>query len=105
VNFSLNDVRADAQLNEEPLYMLTRHFQYLADRIGIDHVAIGSDLDGATIAAAIKALRACGFGNDCVRKIAFGNWMRVFRRTWRPALAMWTPHLPGRRAEGGQRDW
>jgi membrane dipeptidase len=94
VNFSVNDVRADAHLNEDtPLYMLTRHFQYLVDRIGIEHVAIGSDFDGATIPAAIKdasglpnliaALRASGFDDDSVRKIAFDNWMRVFRLTWR----------------------
>jgi membrane dipeptidase len=94
VNFSVNDVRPDAHLDEDtPLHMLTRHFQYLADRIGIDHVAIGSDFDGATIPAAIKdasglpnliaQLRASGFDDDCVRKIAFDNWMRVFRLTWR----------------------
>lgn len=94
VNFSVNDVRPDAQNNADtPLHMLTRHFQYLVDRIGIDCVAIGSDFDGATIPAAIKdasglpnliaALHACGFDDDCLRKIAFDNWMRVFRLTWR----------------------
>ena len=94
VNFSVNDVRPDAQLTEDtPLCMLSRHFQYLVDRIGINHVAIGSDFDGATIPAAIKdasglpnliaALRASGFDDDCVRKIAFDNWMRVFRLSWR----------------------
>jgi membrane dipeptidase len=94
VNLCVNDVRPDAHPDEDtPLLMLTRHFQYLVDRIGIDHVAIGSDFDGAMIPAAIKdasglpnliaALRATGFDDDCVRKIAFDNWMRVFRLTWR----------------------
>jgi membrane dipeptidase len=94
VNFSVNDVRPDAQDNADtPLCLLTRHFLYLADRIGIDRVAIGSDFDGATIPAAIKdasglpnliaALRAGGFDDDSIRKIAFDNWMRVFRLTWR----------------------
>jgi membrane dipeptidase len=94
VNFSVNDVRPDANLDADtPLHMLTRHFHYLADRIGIDRVAIGSDFDGATIPAAIKdasglpnliaALHASGFDEDAVRKIAFDNWMRVFRLTWR----------------------
>jgi membrane dipeptidase len=93
VNFSVNDVRPDAQDNADtPLHMLTRHFQYLADRIGIDHVAIGSEFDGATIPAAIKdasglpnliaALRASGFDDASIRKIAFDNWMRVLRLTW-----------------------
>jgi membrane dipeptidase len=94
VNFSVNDVRPDADLNEDtPLHLLTRHFHYLVDRIGIDCVAIGSDFDGATIPVAIKdasglpnliaALRGTGFNEDSIRKIAFENWMRVFRLTWR----------------------
>jgi membrane dipeptidase len=94
VNFSVNDVRPDAQDNADtPLDLLTRHFRYLADRIGIDRVAIGSDFDGATIPAAIKdasglpnliaALRVSGFDEDSIRKIAFDNWMRVFRLIWR----------------------
>jgi membrane dipeptidase len=94
VNFSVNDVRPGAQDNADtPLYLLTRHFQYLVDRIGIDRVAIGSDFDGATIPTAIKdasglpnliaALRSSGFDEDSIRKIAFDNWMRVFRLIWR----------------------
>ena len=73
VSFSVNDVRPDADLNADtPLHMLTHHFHYLANRIGIDRVGIGSDFDGATIPAAIKdasglpkliaALQASGFG-------------------------------------------
>jgi membrane dipeptidase len=95
VNFSVNDVRPDGQDNADtPLHMLTRHFLYLVDRIGIDRVAIGSDFDGATIPAAIKdasglpnliaALLVSGFDEGSVRKIAFDNWMRVFQLTWRP---------------------
>ena len=94
VNFSVNDVRPDADLNADtPLHLLTRHFHYLVDRIGIDRVAIGSDFDGATIPAAIKdasglpnliaALRESGFDDSSLRRIAFENWMRVFRLTWR----------------------
>src|SRR5215475_680798 len=94
VNFSVNDVRPDARNNADtPLHLLTRHFHYLVDRMGIDCVAIGSDFDGAKIPAAIKdasglpnliaALRASVFDEDSIRKIAFDNWMRVFRLTWR----------------------
>jgi len=94
VNFSVNDVRPDADLNADtPLHLLTSHFRYLAERIGIDRVAIGSGFDGAAIPAAIKdasglknlieALRIAGFDEGAIRKIAFENWMRVFRLTWR----------------------
>ncbi len=93
VNFSVNDVRPDAKLDANtPLHVLTRHFHYLADRIGIDRVAIGSDFDGATIPAAIKdasglpnlieALRTSGFDEEFIQKIAFDNWMRIFQLTW-----------------------
>ena len=91
----VNDVRPDGKRNADtPLPMLVHHFQYLADRIGIDRVAIRSDFDGAMIPAAVKdasglpnviaALREGGFDEDAVRKIAFDNWMRVFQLTWRP---------------------
>ena len=94
VNFSVNDVRPDAQDNANtPLHMLTGHFHYLVDRIGIDRVAIGSDFDGAKVPAAIKdasglsnltaALRASGFDEQSLGKIGFDNWMRIFRLTWR----------------------
>jgi membrane dipeptidase len=93
VNFSVNDVRPDANLNDDtPLHVLTRHFHYLADRVGIERVAFGSDFDGATVPAAIRdasglpnliaALLASGFDEESVRKIAFDNWMRVIRLTW-----------------------
>ncbi|MCP3417879.1 dipeptidase [Bradyrhizobium brasilense] len=93
VNFSVKCVRPDAQDDADtPLHMLARHVQYLVDRIGIERVAIGSDFDGATIPAAVKdasglqnviaSLRASGFEEDAIRKIAFDNWMRVFQLTW-----------------------
>jgi membrane dipeptidase len=94
VNFSVNDVRPDGDLNvDTPLHWLTRHFHYLVDRIGIERVAIGSDFDGATIPAEINdasglpnliaALRRGGFDEQAIRKTAFDNWMRIFRRAWR----------------------
>jgi membrane dipeptidase len=94
VNFSVKNVRPDAQDNADtPLHMLMRHFRYLVDRIGIERVAIGSDFDGTIVPAAITdasglqnviaALRASGFDEDSIRKIAFDNWMRVFQLTWR----------------------
>jgi len=72
-NFSVNDVRADAQDNADTsLYLLARHFQYLVDRIGIDRVAIGSDFDGATIPAAIKRCERPAEFDCCVA----GEWLR-----------------------------
>jgi membrane dipeptidase len=34
-------------------------------------------------ACLIQSLRAHGFDDAALRKIAFDNWMRVFRHSWR----------------------
>ena len=59
----------------------------------IDHVAFGSDFDGATIPAGngdaagqqnlVAALAADGFGSDDLAKICRENWLRVLAQTWR----------------------
>lgn len=93
-NFCVNDVRPDARLDEDtPLDMIVHHIAYLVDRLGEDRVALGSDFDGAVMPRPIKdasglphlieALRAHGFDEATVRKLALENWLRVFRLTWR----------------------
>ncbi|WP_347265845.1 dipeptidase [Paracoccus sp. (in: a-proteobacteria)] len=75
-----------------PLSGLVRHIDYIADRIGIEHVALGSDFDGTTIPAAIRgaddlpllvqAIRAAGYDGDDLARITHGNWLRLLERTW-----------------------
>lgn len=90
VNLCVNDLRPDGRRNANTsLHLVVWHFAYLADRLGVDRVAIGSDFDGTTIPAAIgdasgllnliTAVRVCGFDDTSLRKIAFVNWMRVLR--------------------------
>ena len=65
---------------------------FLADRIGIEHVALGSDFDGARmplelgdvsgLPKLVDALRDAGFDDAALRKIAHENWQRVLERTW-----------------------
>jgi membrane dipeptidase len=92
LNLCVNDLRPDANRNADTgLDTVVRHFVYLAERISIDRVALGSDFDGATIPRAIgdagglqrliEALRESGFDETSLRKIGFGNWMRVLRLT------------------------
>jgi membrane dipeptidase len=60
--------------------------------MGVDHVAFGSDFDGATmpdelggiagLPTLVDALRAAGHGDDAVEKITHGNWLRVLADTW-----------------------
>ena len=93
-NFSVCDARPDAILDPNiSIDVVVRHLSHLVERMGENHVAFGSDFDGAVMPAPIKdashlpnliqALRANGFDDATLRKIAFENWMRVFRKTWR----------------------
>ncbi|MDT1064025.1 dipeptidase [Paracoccus sp. CPCC 101403] len=75
-----------------PLEQIVRHVDYIVDRIGIDHVALGSDFDGTTIPAAIRdaadlpkltdVLAQGGYQGADLAKITHGNWIRVLERTW-----------------------
>jgi len=93
INFGVLFLRDDGVRNADtPLELLVRHVAYIAERIGIDHVALGSDFDGTTIPQSlgdagglpklIDAMRAHGFDDRSVAKIAHQNWIRVLEQTW-----------------------
>jgi len=95
VNFAVGFAREDGGPDADtPLEALVRHFSYLAERMGVDHVAFGSDFDGATVpnelgdAAGlprlVEALRGAGFSEADLRKMGTENWLRVLERTWKP---------------------
>lgn len=77
---------------ELPLSTLVDHVEYVADRVGVEHVAIGSDFDGAAIPntigdvtglpAVFEALADRGFDADELRLVAHENWLRVLDETW-----------------------
>ncbi|HEV2236518.1 MAG TPA: dipeptidase [Ktedonobacterales bacterium] len=79
---------------DTPLEVIVRHVDYIAGRIGIAHVALGSDFDGATVPRTlgdaaglprlIAALRHHGYDHDALRLLTHANWLRVLERTWRP---------------------
>jgi membrane dipeptidase len=67
--------------------------KHLVDRAGVEHVGLGSDFDGAPISKEIgdaagvprllEALRRAGFTDTEVEAIAWKNWLRVLRASWR----------------------
>jgi membrane dipeptidase len=92
--FACPFLRADfADDPDTPLELIARHAAYVADRIGIEHVGLGSDFDGATIPASLgdvagvprvlDALAAEGFNDDEVARVAWGNWRRVLGTWWK----------------------
>jgi membrane dipeptidase len=93
VNFAVTFLREDGALvPETPITEIVRHVDYLVARMGVDHVAFGSDFDGAVVpeelggAAGlpklVDALRAAGHDDVAVAKITHENWLRVLRATW-----------------------
>lgn len=90
VVFDVVMTRADADLvTETPLSVIAAHIEYIADRIGVEHVAFGSDFDGCHPPAALSdatktqaLLDALAWADDEKRALAHGNWLRVLRDTW-----------------------
>jgi membrane dipeptidase len=94
VNFAVGFLRADGRQDAEtPLAEIVRHVDHVARRIGVAHVALGSDFDGAVVPAElggiaglpklVAALRDAGYGEDEVAAITHRNWLRVLGDTWR----------------------
>ncbi len=76
-----------------PIELIARHAAYIAERVGVEHVGLGSDFDGATIPVGVgdvagiprvlDALREEGFGDSDLEAIAWDNWRRVLGEWWR----------------------
>jgi membrane dipeptidase len=91
--FAVPFLRADGKDDAgTPLAAIVAHVRHAADRIGVDHVALGSDFDGATIPdelgdvaglpRLLDALADDGFLPAEVEAIAWRNWRRVLGRAW-----------------------
>jgi membrane dipeptidase len=95
VILNVSDLREDGRGDKPdvPLSRWVAHVDHIAERIGVDHVALGSDWDGAPMPTAapdvaalprlLDALRDAGWDDESVRAFAHGNWLRVLRATWR----------------------
>jgi membrane dipeptidase len=96
--FSCPFLRRDFAVDEStPLELIAQHARYVADRIGVEHVGLGSDFDGTVIPRAIgdvaglprvlDALAAAGFSEEEVRAIAWENWRRTLAGWWEAGRA------------------
>jgi membrane dipeptidase len=86
-------IRADGGDDADtPLATLVSHVRHAIEVAGIDHVALGSDFDGATmprdlpdVAALprlLDALRDDGLTDAEVEQVAWRNWRRVLALAW-----------------------
>jgi membrane dipeptidase len=94
VNFARAFLRKDGRANQPTtVEEIADHVEYIADRIGLDHVGFGSDFDGtkvpqdmadvAGLPKLVDALQARGFRPSALKKVAHGNWLRVLGETWK----------------------
>jgi membrane dipeptidase len=94
LNFAVSFLRADGgRSSDTPIATMVEHIDYLVERVGVERVGLGSDFDGATIPREIgdaaglprlvDALRAAGYDEASLRKLAHENWLRVLRKTWK----------------------
>jgi len=94
INYHCGFLRKDGYSKpaETSLSLIADHLIYIADRNGIDGVALGSDFDGAAMPGDLKdaaglprlidELRTRGFDDESLRKIGYENWLRIFDATW-----------------------
>ncbi len=63
------------------------------EQLGIDCIALGTDFDGTRVPLEIgdvtglpkliEALRERGYNEEALRKLAYENWIRILRKTWK----------------------
>ncbi|MEP7141825.1 MAG: dipeptidase [Ferruginibacter sp.] len=86
--FSLYKTEADSF--RPPLSNLINNIDYIVKMIGVDHVGIGADFDGAEsfplqmndvscYPLVVTELKKLGYSNADIKKIASGNFMRVLK--------------------------
>lgn len=94
VLFDVVNTRPDGRdVLATPLEHVLEHFEYIAERIGLAHVAFGSDFDGgmmpccldsaAKIPRLLDALRRRGYNETEIDKVSYENWFRVLRQSWK----------------------
>jgi len=82
------DGRQSADMTWDPVL---RHMDHLLERLGEDRLGFGSDFDGATVPqgigdvaglpALLDALRAHGYSEPLLQKLAHENWLALLDRT------------------------
>jgi len=92
--FSVNDIAGGKRPKDNaPISKIIDHIRYVADLIGVDHVAFGSDFDGTKIPSElgdvsgypklVSLLIEEGFNSQEMEKICSQNWIRVLKKTWK----------------------
>jgi membrane dipeptidase len=92
LNFSVSFLRPDGrQMADTSWDPILRHVDHLLDRLGEDHVGLGSDFDGCTtpdvigdvtgLPKLLQALSDHGYDRPLLEKLAHRNWLGLLDRT------------------------
>ena len=91
LNFATSFLRTDGMAAPDFGFdVMIRHVDYLIDKLGEDHVGLGSDFDGCTVANPLKdvagvprlfdAFAAHGYDEALIAKLAHRNWLSCLDR-------------------------
>ncbi|MEF3046764.1 dipeptidase [Pseudotabrizicola sp. L79] len=93
LNYAVGFLNADGRKTTDCGWQpMLRHLDYLIDRLGEDHVGLGSDFDGAEIPDVlgdvaglprlVAAMQAHGYDQPLIAKICHENWLATLDRSW-----------------------
>jgi len=93
VNFGNAFLRADGKRDADtPLERVVQHIDYLLEKLGEDHVGLGSDFDGISVPDALgdvtglplllQTMKQAGYSDALIEKLAYRNWLKVLKQTW-----------------------
>lgn len=94
LNFATCFLNPDGQRDPTTTFeLILRHIDHLVEKLGIDHVGLGSDFDGATVPEVIddvtglpalqRAMQAHGYDAASMKKIAHENWLAILAKCWK----------------------
>ena len=92
LNFATCFLRPDGSMRPDTeIDLMVRQIDYLIEKLGEDHVGLGSDFDGAVVPEKIgsaaglpvlfQALRHKGYSEPLLGKLGSGNWLSLLERT------------------------
>ncbi len=89
VNYAAGFLCEDEEKGRQTIAYAVEHIQYIRDKIGAEHIALGSDFDGiqrdielgdcSKTPLLLQALECNGFTADEIEKITYKNAVRVFK--------------------------
>lgn len=93
MNYAKQFMHDDGRKGRETIACVVEHAKYIKRKIGVDHIALGSDFDGIDVDIELKdaskmpllieAFSRAGFTDEEIEKITYQNALRVFQACMR----------------------